>query len=196
MNRSGEILVALKKGEKSAFKAFFSEYYDVLVLFATGILKNVDTAEDVVQDCFVNVWENRHFERLTDGLDRYMFHLVKNAALNELRGAQRRELRHEKAMTEMPLNTEVEDGYGEQDEMEALYTAINQLPPDRRRVFMMISAEGMKYQDVADALGISINTVRTQMGRSLKFLRESLKGQLFTSLLFLWLKMRNMIRTK
>lgn len=196
MNRSGEILVALKKGEKSAFKAFFSEYYDVLVLFATGILKNVDTAEDVVQDCFVNVWENSHFERLTDGLDRYMFHLVKNAALNELRGAQRRELRHEKAMTEMPLNTEVEDGYGEQDEMEALYTAINQLPPDRRRVFMMISAEGMKYQDVADALGISINTVRTQMGRSLKFLRESLKGQLFTSLLFLWLKMRNMIRTK
>lgn len=196
MNRSGEILVALKKGEKSAFKAFFSEYYDVLVLFATGILKNVDTAEDVVQDCFVNVWENRHFERLTDGLDRYMFHLVKNAALNELRGAQRRELRHEKVMAEMPLNTEVEDGYGEQDEMEALYTAINQLPPDRRRVFMMISAEGMKYQDVADALGISINTVRTQMGRSLKFLRESLKGQLFTSLLFLWLKMRNMIRTK
>lgn len=62
MNRSEEILAALKKGEKSAFQAFFSEYYEVLVLFATGILKDVDAAEDVVQDCFVNVWENRHLK--------------------------------------------------------------------------------------------------------------------------------------
>ena len=63
-------------------------------------------------------------------------------------------------------------GEGELHEMEILYAAINQLPLERRRVFMMICAEGMKYQDVADALGFSINTVRTQMGRSMKFLRE------------------------
>ena len=81
-------MAALKKGEKSAFQAFFSEYYEVLVLFATGILKDVDAAEDVVQDCFVNVWENRHFEKLADGLDRYMFHLVKNAALTKQHAAE------------------------------------------------------------------------------------------------------------
>lgn len=52
----------------------------------------------------------------------------------------------------------------------------------------MICAEGMKYQDVADALGVSINTVRTQMGRSMKFLREKLKDQVFSSLLCFWLK--------
>lgn len=47
-----------------------------------------------------------HFEKLSDGLDRYMFHLVKNAALNDLRGTQRRELRHEKVMAEMASENE------------------------------------------------------------------------------------------
>lgn len=194
MNRSEEILAALKKGEKSAFQAFFSEYYEVLVLFATGILKDVDAAEDVVQDCFVNVWENRHFEKLSNGLDRYMFHLVKNAALNDLRGTQRRELRHEKVMAEMALENE-NGGEGKLHEMEILYAAINQLPLERRRVFMMICAEGMKYQDVADTLGVSINTVRTQMGRSMKFLREKLKDQVFTSLLCFWMKVKKQFKT-
>ena len=172
-------MAALKKGEKSAFQAFFSGYYEVLVLFATGILKDVDAAEDVVQDCFVNVWENRHFEKLSDGLDRYMFH---------------RELRHEKVMAEMASENE-NRGEGELHEMEILYAAINQLPFERRRVFMMICAEGMKYQDVADSLGVSINTVRTQMGRSMKFLREKLKDQVFSSLLCFWLKVKKQFKT-
>lgn len=195
MNRSEEILAALKKGEKNAFKMFFSEYYNVLVLFAVGILKDVDAAEDVVQDCFVNVWENRRFEKLSDGLDRYMFHLVKNATLNDLRGTQRRELRHEKVMAEVVPNDETVGKEEQWKELEILYAAINRLPVERRRVFMMVCAEGMKYQDVADVLGISINTVRTQMGRSIKYLRANLKSQVFSSLLFFWLEIRNQLKT-
>ena len=60
---------------------------------------------------------------------------------------------------------------------------------------MMICAEGMKYQDVADTLGVSINTVRTQMGRSMKFLREKLKDQVFTSLLCFWMKVKKQFKT-
>ena len=85
------ILAALKSGEENAFKEFFMEYHDILVLFATHILKNVDAAEDVVQECFMNIWENSLFNRLSNGLDKYMFQLVKNAALNDLRGSKRRD---------------------------------------------------------------------------------------------------------
>lgn len=192
MNRAQEILSALKKQEKDAFKIFFLEYYDVLVLFATGILKDVNEAEDIVQACFLNIWENHKYEHLTDGLDRYMFRSVKNAALNDLRGLQRRELRHEKAMAEYEFIKEIQKEE-EPFNTEILYAAINQLPPERRRIFMLICAQGMKYQEVADQLKISINTVRTQMGRSVKFLREKLKNQSFSILLFFRLKLKNKI---
>lgn len=188
MKRAEEILAALKNGEEKAFKIFFSEYHDVLVLYATNILKDVDAAEDVVQDCFMNVWENSLYENLSDGLDKYMFYLVKNAALNELRGSKRREARHEKMMAEMPVVEVMKED--EQIEIDILYSTINQLPPERRRVFMMVCAGGKKYQEVADQLQISINTVRTQLMRSLKFLRENLKEQMFLILLFCWEKVK------
>ena len=167
---------------EKTFKTFFLKYHDVLVLHATNILKNVDAAEDVVLDCFVNVWENSLYENLSDGLDKYMFRMVKNAALNDLRGSKRRKVRHEKMMQEMSEVEIMQED--EQVEIEILYSTINQLPPERRRVFMMVYAEGKKYKEVADQLQISINTVRTQLMRSLKFLREKLKEQMFTILLF------------
>ena len=189
MKRAEEILAALKSGEEKAFKIFFSEYHDVLVLYATNILKDVDAAEDVVQDCFMNVWENSLYNNLSDGLDKYMFHLVKNAALNELRGSKRREVRHEKMMAEMPVVEMMKED--EQTEIDILYTTINQLPPGRRRIFMMVCAEGKKYQEVADQLQISINTVRTQLMRSLKFLREKLKEQMISILLFCYKRLKS-----
>ena len=160
-----------KNPEEETFKTFFLKYHDVLVLYAASILKNVDAAEDVVLGCFVQAWESSLYKKLSDGLDKYMFHVVKNAALNELRDCKRRKTRHEK-MTEIDV----------------LYFAINQLPPERRRIFMMVYAEGKKYKEVAEHLQISINTVRTQLSRSLKFLREKLEGHMFTILLLYFRK--------
>ena len=134
-----------KNPEEETFKTFFLKYHDVLVLYAASILKNVDAAEDVVLGCFVQAWESSLYKKLSDGLDKYMFHVVKNAALNELRDCKRRKTRHEKMMEGMPV-AEIEH------------------------------------------LQISINTVRTQLSRSLKFLREKLEGHMFTILLLYFRK--------
>lgn len=176
----------MKKTQEKTFKTFFLKYYDVLVLYATNILKNVDAAEDVVLNCFVHIWENSLYENLSDRLDKYMFKAVKNAALNDLRDSKRRKARHEKMMEEMPVAEIMQED--EQAEIEILYLTINLLPPERRRIFMMVYAEGKKYKEVADQLQISINTVRTQLTRSLKFLREKLGEQEFTILLFFFKK--------
>lgn len=179
-------LYCYEKNARKTFKTFFLKYYDVLVLYATNILKNVDAAEDVVLNCFVHIWENSLYENLSDRLDKYMFKAVKNAALNDLRDSKRRKARHEKMMEEMPVAEIMQED--EQAEIEILYLTINLLPPERRRIFMMVYAEGKKYKEVADQLQISINTVRTQLTRSLKFLREKLGEQEFTILLFFFKK--------
>ena len=93
-----------KNPEEETFKTFFLKYHDVLVLYAASILKNVDAAEDVVLGCFVQAWESSLYKKLSDGLDKYMFHVVKNAALNDLRDSKRRKARHEKMMEEMTGN--------------------------------------------------------------------------------------------
>ena len=173
---------------RTEYNRTVDHFSDGVYRFILKMCKSKEMAEDVVQDCFMNVWENSLYNNLSDGLDKYMFHLVKNAALNELRGSKRREVRHEKMMAEMPVVEMMKED--EQTEIDILYTTINQLPPERRRIFMMVCAEGKKYQEVADQLQISINTVRTQLMRSLKFLREKLKEQMFSILLFCWKKVK------
>ena len=68
--------------------------------------------------------------------------------------------------------------------VEKLYRSMESLPEERRRILHMVCMEGMKYQEVADQLGVSINTVKTQMGRSLQFLRKALKTDDYLTLLF------------
>ena len=94
--------------------------------------------------------------------------------------------KNEKMMEGMPVAEIMHED--EQTEIDVLYFAINQLPPERRRIFMMVYAEGKKYKEVAEHLQISINTVRTQLSRSLKFLREKLEGHMFTILLLCFRK--------
>ena len=136
--------------------------------------------------CFVQAWESSLYKKLSDGLDKYMFHVVKNAALNELRDCKRRKTRHEKMMEGMPVAEIMHED--EQTEIDVLYFAINQLPPERRRIFMMVYAEGKKYKEVAEHLQISINTVRTQLSRSLKFCGRNWEGHMFTILLLYFRK--------
>ena len=85
-------------------------------------------------------------------------------------------------LQEISEEEEATETYNE--ELEVLYAAIRQLPEERRKIFTLICLEGKKYQEVADMLQISINTVKTQMGRSFQFLRKMLGNHRFLILLF------------
>ena len=155
-----------KNPEEETFKTFFLKYHDVLVLYAASILKNVDAAEDVVLGCFVQAWESSLYKKLSDGLDKSRLLLLASALLLSAEMAMAQDYsvpvseKNEKMMEGMPVAEIMHED--EQTEIDVLYFAINQLPPERRRIFMMVYAEGKKYKEVAEHLQISINTVRTQ----------------------------------
>lgn len=177
-----KILERLKQEDRLAFRQLFDAYYDALILFANHLLNDTEAAEDVVQDCFVDFWINRRFDNLDAGIGKYLFQCVKHAALNDLRGYRRREKRHASIMQELKVEEEVSENSDEK--LEILYAAIRQLPEERRKIFTLICLEGKKYQEVADLLQISVNTVKTQMGRSFQFLRKKLGNHKFYLLLF------------
>lgn len=171
-SRPNEILSLYKKDEKLAFRLLFETYYVPLVLFANRIIQNEHSSEDIVQETLINFWQKKHFLNVNTGLDFYLFESVKNKALDYIKSNDRREKVHLSAYEDADKSTSHETG--EADEYARLYRAIELLPEERRRVFKLVYIEGYKYKEVADLLGISINTVQTQLRRSLQFLREKL----------------------
>ena len=188
MDKATDILALFQVDEEKAFRLLFDTYYDSLVLYANQILNDSEASKDIVQECFVDFFVNKRFLKLPNGLDRYIFQSVKHATLNYLRDQRRRNQRHMASLEKEEKDISINIENNELQEIELLYHAINQLPGERRKIFLMICAEGMKYQEVADTLGISINTVRTQITRSIKALRNSLDESSFTEILFLLFK--------
>ena len=183
MSNAETILSLYKEDEREAFRLLFEYYYQDLLLYSHRIIHDVELAEDVVQDCLVSLWYSRRLAHFSGDLDKYLFRTVKFRTLNYIRTRERRVNLHESVgQEEVTLPVNVEEGFTE--ETEALYLSINQLPDQCKRVFLMAAMDDMKYQEIADTLQVSVNTVKTQMKHALRFLRENLKGQSFTSILF------------
>ena len=178
-----------KVAEKEAFQLLYSSYYETLVLFANQIIDDSQAAEDIVQDCLVKFWISKRYRTLESGLDKYIFQAVKFSSLNYVRGDRRKKNLHENVIREMMS----EEDLPEEENVEILemvYKVIDLLPEERRHIFLMVFVDGMSYQEVADQLQISKNTVKTQLSCSLKFLRDTLKDRYNAFLFYFILKNR------
>ena len=78
MNSSESILNLFKKDENGAFQQLFNRYYDNLLLYCYHISGNLEAAEDIVQDCFTNLWNSKRLASFTGDLDRFIFKMIKN----------------------------------------------------------------------------------------------------------------------
>lgn len=177
-----DLLHGLRAGDEQAYKRLFYLYYANLVVYAGSFLKDRAEAEDVVQEFFITFWHEKKHYNVTHDLEGYLYRSVRNLCLNYIRDDKRRQVKFADYVIE-----ETEDfkfTLEEMEEREEIQRAIDLLPEQCRLIFTLCCLESMKYQDAADMLGVSINTVRTQMTRAFKSLRDSLSGKTFTSILF------------
>lgn len=164
----------MQRGDKRAFEYFFKEYVDMLYAYALGFCRDQDVAEDVVQEAFVRFWTMREKIAYTESIYGYLQRTVRNMCINQ----KMRERVEEKYRQEL-LNTEegefdwVDDNALEELRRQLL-DAIDRLPEKCREIFVLSCVEGLKYQEVADQLGVSINTVKTQVRFGYKKLRADL----------------------
>jgi RNA polymerase sigma-70 factor, ECF subfamily len=159
-------------GDRSAFEALFRLHYRPLCAFATGYVKDTDQAEDLVQDLFFRLWLDREKVQITTSLKAYLYASVRNRCLNAVKSGSRVVVLQED-MDDRPQ----EDALTEDEHTERIarvQAAIELLPEERKKVFKLSRYEGLKYQEIADRLGISVKTVENQMGKALKTLREEL----------------------
>jgi RNA polymerase sigma-70 factor (ECF subfamily) len=158
------------------FEKFFRKHYTSFCLLAYRYLNDKDMAQEIVQDVFVRIWERRNQLTVKGSLTAYFYLAIKNTCINFLKHKKIEAFFARDFIQNHPAEA-VDDSWNE--ELAAkIAQAIELLPPQRKKIFLMSRNEGMKYQQIAEALNISVKTVEAQMGLALKQLRTQLKDYL------------------
>jgi len=169
-------------GDQTAFELLFRFYYPGLVVFASNIVVNKDEAEEIVQDFFVRLWENRTTIKVGKTIKSYLFTSIKNRSINFLKNNQVKqhvvdELKRQME-TDMRYNPDI---YVDTEIQQQLKKAFAKLPPRTAEIFTLSRFKGFSNDEIADNLGLSKRTVETQVSNALKILRKELKN--YTTLL-------------
>jgi len=164
----------------------FNTYFRRLVYFSFQIVANKETAEDIVQEVFLKYYKNKE-EVVVNDLLNYLYSSVKNASLNALRH-QKVEAKYK----DLVATSEVDEDYiitsiTRAEVIAELHVALETLPEGCKKISYLSFIEEKKNQEIAQELGISVTTVKSQKQRSLQLLRLRLNPEIFGAILLIFL---------
>ena len=165
----------IKEGNLKKFEEIFKEFYPQLCLYALRFVKTKDLSEEIVQNLFCQIWENRTDLNIHTSFKAYLYRSTYHNALQILRKAGS----HNKYTEYIKHHTKDYDYSTNIVEEEEVNQIVKQtlidLPQRCSIIFKMSRFEGLKYQEIAQQLSISIKTVESNMGKALKAFRHNLK---------------------
>lgn len=171
------LILEIRNGNPIAFKYLFYMYSSRLCYWSYKITGNKEAAEDIVQDFFIQYWERKESLHFSPSFSSYAYRSIHNASLNYLRDNEKYIYGYEITLSGL---TEEESLSDEAEELQKhLLKAIEELPERCRKIFVMATLERKKYTEVATKFGISVNTVKVQISKAYRILREKkVKGSL------------------
>ena len=161
------VLQAIRRREQGVFKQLFESYFKKMTLFAEYFLLDRGEAEDIVQEVFIDLWNNAPTLPEVSNLKSYLFTQVRNRSLNV-------EDNYKQWLLEAQAYAEIPEVEIDQDMLKKVYDVIEELPDQSKIIFKRCVLDGKKYKEVAEEMNISVNTVNTQMSRAYKFIRSRL----------------------
>ncbi|MBO9732124.1 MAG: RNA polymerase sigma-70 factor [Chitinophaga sp.] len=175
--------------EAVSFEEQFRLHCKYLCAVAYHMVKDEEIAMDIVQDFFLNYWKKRDVLQIRHDFRSYAAYAIRNTTLNYLKKNGKLKLMETRLIEELMEYAPEEDRTEEERRNAALWEAINRLPEQRRRIFLLSNHDGLKYKEIAEALDISINTVKTQIKLALQFMRKECGWMVNASFLVLFLRM-------
>jgi len=183
-----EIILRLKKQDKSALDELFGYYYPRLHHFTKSILKIDNDIDDILQEVFVKIWLNRQKIGNPETFNSYIFTITKNEVLNLIRN----NLRDQNFRDKLFLHGAGEE-YQQQSELEfdeikaGIDKLVANLPEKRQQVFILSRTEGLSNKQIALQLNISEKTVEDHITHAIKQIKNSMKEMGIISLLYFYL---------
>ena len=173
------LVQAIQTGNERAFEVVFKRYYAVLHQYACAMLKDEDEAEEIVQMMFATIWEKRETFEISISLKSYLYRAVHNASLNRIKHLSVRSQHQAHTLYYSNEGEESTANVMAQNELtQQIEKAVLRLPEQCRLIFRLSRFEELKYQEIADQLGLSIKTVENQIGKALKIMRLELSEYL------------------
>jgi RNA polymerase sigma-70 factor (family 1) len=175
MIRDAEIIRRIRQGDARQFESLFRSSYVSLVRYAGTIIKDHDTSEEIVQDLFFRLWQDREKIKIRSSLNGYLFRAVHNRCLHWID--------HNRIVEKHAAEVSIKAGYNPENpddairlrELQAKIAQILERLPERcGRIFCMNRFEGLKYSEIAEKMSVSVKTVEADMGKALKEFRKAL----------------------
>jgi RNA polymerase sigma-70 factor (ECF subfamily) len=172
-----QFLVArLKSGDCDAYSEIFNAYYKDLVLFAFSIVKDIANSEEIVQEIFVKLWEDQENLIIKTSLKSVLLKSTQNRCIDWHRHQKIINKHNDHLMNVNLIFDNDCDSYLLWSELNSsLESAMDKMPETIRKTFEMNRNEGLKYQEIADSLSVSLRTVEARISKALEFLRSELR---------------------
>jgi len=173
------IIRQLSQGNQAVFEQVYSEYYPRLVSFANGYLFDIDESKELVQNFFIDFWIKITEVKIENSIHSYLFTAVKNRCLNQIKKlniTDRKKLQYIEANLQSQLV--VAPNKQLQDLELQLMLEVDKLPPQVKKILVLKYFKGNKRHEIAKLLGVSENTVKTQLQRGKKKLKSVLDNKM------------------
>lgn len=180
---SGPWITGLQNGDPAVYEKLFREYYTGLLFFVEKQVGDRSTAKDIVQEVFYKLLDNRKSLQHDLNIKGWLYRAARNTALDHLRHLQVED-RNRLLMAEAMLYASEVDASVDEELSNRIAGALESLPDQCRLIIRKKIFERKKYTEIAEELGISVNTIKTQINRGYKKMRETLSSDMDTLILF------------
>jgi len=170
-------LSKIKEGDEHCFNLIFEKYRNQLFSYLYKVTKSRETAEEIVLDVFLKLWHGREAVTEIENLEAFLMRVAHNKAIDFFRAAKRNPTMQQEIwelMTEAISYETADKKLLDKNLEEIIESAINQLPPQRRKVYYLRNSDNLSYSEIANELNLSSNTVRNHLAASVKFIKEFL----------------------
>ncbi len=175
MTSDSEIIGRIRQGDIKQFESLFRSSYASLVKYAKTLIRDHDTAEEIVQDLFCRLWKDRDKIEIESSLNGYLFRSVHNRCLHHIEHVRVVEKHAEEMSYRISESPESpSDILSYRELQERIVVILEKLPERCGRIFCMNRFEGLKYNEIAEKLSVSVKTVEANMGKALKEFRKEL----------------------
>jgi RNA polymerase sigma-70 factor (ECF subfamily) len=183
--RPNEVLGQLTEGNESAFKQIYDRYWLSIYKTVKRYTKSPEVAEDIVQEIFTTLWNNRSSFKEVINLEYYLITMAKNLTYKTLRKmAFEKTVKNHWSVEDLQEENSVNDAILDQQYEQLIQQAVGLLPSQQKQIFQMAKVEGLSHKDIAAQLKISHLTVKTHMAKALRSIRHYLEPHLGSYLLY------------
>jgi RNA polymerase sigma-70 factor (ECF subfamily) len=172
------IIARLKKDDLKTLRYLFDQYYKDLVRLSMKFVMNKVIAEEIVQDVFIRIWNNRNNIIIGKSFEAYLFTSVKNGSINYVRSKYAR-IRFTTLDDSawLPVYETAEDDIITGELKKTIRRAIHSLPQKCKIIFNLSRNAGLSDREIAEQLNISVKTVQTQIGIAIRKIKKHLEDQ-------------------